>query len=125
MTEQLVSWYRLEEKDSILTPYVEYSAADMRFIPIEKPSNVKVPDGYDKVSMDLGHGALTTYQSFQLDKRQRRQPVDIRSRCSGNYWSIRRQCHFAYKLHKCDKDCGYLLYKRNQRSRQYCSSSGK
>ena len=68
MTEQLVAWYRLEEKDSILTPYVEYSAADMRFIPIEKPSNVKVPDGYDKVSMDLGHGALTTYQSFQLDK---------------------------------------------------------
>ena len=47
---------------------MEYSAADLKFVPIEKPSNVKVPEGFDKVSMDLGHGALTTYQSFALDK---------------------------------------------------------
>lgn len=66
--EELIAWYRLDEKNSILSPYVEYSAEDVKLIPLEKPSNVTVPEGFDKMSVDLGHGAITTYQSVLLDK---------------------------------------------------------
>ena len=67
LEEAPFAWYRFNDRDNTLTPFVEYSA-ELKFVPMDKPSNVEIPEGFSKVTMDLGHGALTVYQDPRLDK---------------------------------------------------------
>ena len=57
------AWYRIVDTEETLVPYVEYTASPTRYILLDKPSTVALPEGYAEDSEDLGFGPVTVYAS--------------------------------------------------------------
>ena len=57
------AWYRIVDTEETLVPYVEYTASPTRYILLDKPSTVALPEGYAEDSEDLGFGPVTVYTS--------------------------------------------------------------
>ncbi len=55
------SWFIYDATKDKFTPYFEYSSAYKRYIIIEKPENVTLPEGFKATTIDLGHGNVPAY----------------------------------------------------------------
>ena len=62
-----IQWYQLKEASDELIPYVEYSPSNARYILLDKPSNVAVPEGYTEDKINLGHGDVKVYRSKAVE----------------------------------------------------------
>ena len=62
MTEDKIGWFRLQSGDT-LVPYVEYSSAPVRYVILDRPENVPIPDGYSEDKDDLGYGEVKVYRN--------------------------------------------------------------
>lgn len=62
MTEDKIGWFRLQSGDT-LVPYVEYSSAPVRYVILDRPENVPIPEGYSEDKDDLGYGEVKVYRN--------------------------------------------------------------
>lgn len=56
-----MGWYIFNPEDESFTPYVEYSAAFVRYVLMDVPENVEIPEGYEKTTISLGTGTVDAY----------------------------------------------------------------
>ena len=55
------AWYIYDSAKDKFFPYYEYSSSYKRYIIIEKPANVTLPEGFKETTLDLGHGNVPAY----------------------------------------------------------------
>ena len=65
-TDGTVKWYQLKPTTGELIPYVEYSASAERYVMLDKPSSIRIPEGFVEDRLNLGFGDVTVYRSEKL-----------------------------------------------------------
>ncbi len=65
-SDHRIKWFMLDGVKDELTPYVEYTSAGNRYVILNKPSNVEVPEGFEQGKASLGSGEVTVYKSPDL-----------------------------------------------------------
>lgn len=54
-------WFVYDEETGEFSPYVEYSLDGVRFVIINKPDDVKIPDNYEETALTLNKSQITAY----------------------------------------------------------------
>ena len=55
------SWFVYDEETGEFSPYIEYSLDGVRFVIINKPDDVKIPDNYEETALTLNKSQITAY----------------------------------------------------------------
>ena len=55
------SWFVYDEETGEFSPYIEYSLDGVRFVIINKPDDVKIPDNYEETALTLNNSQITAY----------------------------------------------------------------
>lgn len=55
------SWFVYDEETGEFSPYIEYSLDGIRFVIINKPDDVKIPDNYEETALTLNKSQITAY----------------------------------------------------------------
>lgn len=55
------SWFVYDEETGEFSPYIEYSLDGIRFVIINKPDDVMIPDNYEETALTLNKSQITAY----------------------------------------------------------------
>lgn len=61
--EASYEWYIINEKDESLVPYFELSAHMNKYVIINKPANIDVPEGFKEDKISIGKNVFTAYKN--------------------------------------------------------------
>lgn len=59
-------WFIMDAKKDRFTPYQEYSSQYNRYIILDVPDDVKIPDGFEETTVKIGENKVKAYQSADI-----------------------------------------------------------